>query len=212
MTETTAPTLTAALAAFRATQTAERGAVNPVRALAAADRLAAVVETLADALDELADVFGDGMTADHIGGHFTCTEAERVADVLRLAGQDKAAETWLDGHSEHDDDADDGAGHIERKVRVQAAYEAFRAEWADVDAARRILSNAARLTAPHIYADKHPDRADVVRVHATAGDDSFGRTPAARIGYAAELLAAHRWTVERVGEELAATPPAAPRA
>ncbi|ATI18775.1 hypothetical protein SEA_DAUDAU_74 [Streptomyces phage Daudau] len=63
-------------------------------------------DELNDALAELASVFGDGMTADHTGSGFTCTEADTVARVLVLAGHTDAAETWLHGHADGDDGGD----------------------------------------------------------------------------------------------------------
>lgn len=59
---------------------------------------------LADALDDLADVLSDGMTAGHVGHHFTCSEAETIARVLQLAGHADAAAAWLDGHAEGDEE------------------------------------------------------------------------------------------------------------
>src|SRR4051812_29227950 len=58
------------------------------------------------ALHELAGVFGDGMTAMHVGGYFSCGEAERIADVLRYSGHWNASEVWLHGHAEGDSPGD----------------------------------------------------------------------------------------------------------
>ncbi|MEU9057854.1 hypothetical protein AB0D13_02875 [Streptomyces sp. NPDC048430] len=55
------------------------------------------------AIAELSDVFGDGMTASHTGASFTCTEADVIARVLYLTGQEDAAITWLLGHAEGED-------------------------------------------------------------------------------------------------------------
>ncbi|MFG2923906.1 hypothetical protein ACGFYA_20675 [Streptomyces sp. NPDC048305] len=63
-------------------------------------------DDLTDALRELADVFGDGMTADHTGGAFSCGEADKIARVLALAGHREAAETWLSGHARGDEGDD----------------------------------------------------------------------------------------------------------
>jgi hypothetical protein len=54
----------------------------------------------------LASVFGDGMTADMAGGHFTCGEADSIALALILAGQPDAAQTWLEGHASADEPGD----------------------------------------------------------------------------------------------------------
>jgi hypothetical protein len=66
-----------------------------------------VFDPLKDALCDLAQVFGDGMTADMVGGHFTCSEANKIAGVLKLSGHTDAAVTWLQGHAMGDDDPDD---------------------------------------------------------------------------------------------------------
>jgi hypothetical protein len=64
-------------------------------------------DALSEALAALAGVFGDGMTADHTGSGFTCTEADTIARVLVLAGHSEAAESWLEGHATGDDGGDD---------------------------------------------------------------------------------------------------------
>jgi hypothetical protein len=64
------------------------------------------IESLGSALADLAGVFGDGMTADHTGSSFTCSEADTIARVLVLAGHKDAAETWLHGHADGDDGGD----------------------------------------------------------------------------------------------------------
>lgn len=51
----------------------------------------------------LASVFGDGMTALHVGPSFSCSEAETIAKALILLGQDEAAVTFLSGHGTEDD-------------------------------------------------------------------------------------------------------------
>ncbi|MFF3015840.1 hypothetical protein [Streptomyces sp. NPDC057939] len=55
------------------------------------------------AIAELSTVFGDGMTAHDTGSKFTCTEADVIARVLYLTGQEEAAVTWLLGHVEGED-------------------------------------------------------------------------------------------------------------
>jgi hypothetical protein len=62
---------------------------------------------LQDALAELANVFGDSMTARDVGGHVTCTEADAVARALLLGGHRLAASRWLAGHARGDDDEAD---------------------------------------------------------------------------------------------------------
>lgn len=57
--------------------------------------------------NDLASVFGDGYIASDVGHHFTCTEADTIARVLKLSGNVEAAETWLEGHAEGDDCGDD---------------------------------------------------------------------------------------------------------
>jgi len=64
-------------------------------------------DELNEALAALAGVFGDGMTADHTGSGFTCTEADTIARVLVLAGHHDEAASWLEGHATGDDGGDD---------------------------------------------------------------------------------------------------------
>lgn len=68
--------------------------------------MASIPEPLATELNELAAVFGDGMTAMHLGGSFTCPEANTIAAVLALSGHIDAASEWLAAHAEHDEDHD----------------------------------------------------------------------------------------------------------
>lgn len=71
---------------------------------------------LVDALDELADVFGDSMTGLHVGGLFTCSEAETIDNVLRLSGHYTQANAWLHAHAE-----EDGAGDLHDICRLCGA-------------------------------------------------------------------------------------------
>jgi len=64
-------------------------------------------ERLFRAGELLAEVFGDRMTAYDVGGHMTCSEAENVAEAMRLAGQCVAADAFIEAHAENDDDPDD---------------------------------------------------------------------------------------------------------
>lgn len=63
-------------------------------------------QEVSNAIKHLADVFGDSMTAGDVGPHMTCGEAEALADVLRAAGHDAAADAWLEGHASGDDEGD----------------------------------------------------------------------------------------------------------
>jgi ApbE superfamily uncharacterized protein (UPF0280 family) len=60
-------------------------------------------DELGDALSNLADVFGDCMTADHTGSSFSCGEADSVARLLALTGHEDAAVRWLIGHAQNDE-------------------------------------------------------------------------------------------------------------
>lgn len=64
----------------------------------------------------LAGVFGDSWFAGDNGLHFTCGEANVVADVLVETGQREAAVTWLAGHAIGDDEGDDHFGMDEAGV------------------------------------------------------------------------------------------------
>lgn len=57
---------------------------------------------LEDALDGLAQVFGDPETAWHVGQEFTCTEADRIAWVLVASRHADAAVVWLEAHAASD--------------------------------------------------------------------------------------------------------------
>jgi hypothetical protein len=63
-----------------------------------------------DTLAELADVFGDSMTAVDVGGHVTCTEADAIARALLAGGHRYAASRWLDGHARGDAEDDRHVG------------------------------------------------------------------------------------------------------
>ncbi|MEU4984881.1 hypothetical protein [Streptomyces sp. NPDC021969] len=65
------------------------------------------IEDLYSAIHTFADIFGDGMTAMNVGGHFTCSEADRMATALMEGGHKRAAMTFLEGHASGDDDEDD---------------------------------------------------------------------------------------------------------
>ena len=61
---------------------------------------------LEDALDGLAEVFGDRETAWAVGRQFTCAEADRVAWVLIVSRHADAAVVWLQAHADGDTSAD----------------------------------------------------------------------------------------------------------
>lgn len=64
---------------------------------------------LDEALDDLAQVFGRRATAERVGPHVTCGEANRIANVLIASRHTDAAVAWLDGHAVSDgDDAEHG--------------------------------------------------------------------------------------------------------
>ena len=58
------------------------------------------------ALDLLARVFGRPETAERIGPHFTCEEANIIAYVLSVSRHDDAAVLWLDEHAASDTEED----------------------------------------------------------------------------------------------------------
>jgi hypothetical protein len=85
--------------------------------------LAEVVEDERDTEEEVSDLYysiavfarilGDPLSALHLGGHFTCTEAEDIARELAKSGHKREAITFLSGHSAGDDDPDDLHGDVE---------------------------------------------------------------------------------------------------
>lgn len=58
------------------------------------------------ALEGLAQVFGRAATADRVGPHFSCAEADRIAWVLIVSRHADAAVTWLQAHAASDDEPD----------------------------------------------------------------------------------------------------------
>lgn len=58
------------------------------------------------ALDALARVFGRPATAERVGRHFTCTEANRIAAVLIASRHTDAAVVWLHAHAAGDEEGD----------------------------------------------------------------------------------------------------------
>jgi hypothetical protein len=61
---------------------------------------------LEDALEGLAQVFGDPDTARAVGPQFTCSEANRIAWVLVASRHDDAAIVWLEAHAAGDTNED----------------------------------------------------------------------------------------------------------
>jgi len=78
----------------------EPALVRMLRAGAAEGRL------LDQALDALAQVFGRPSTAERVGPHFTCHEANRIALVLYASRHTDAACVWLEAHAASDDEDD----------------------------------------------------------------------------------------------------------
>ena len=58
------------------------------------------------ALDGLAQVFGRRRTAERVGSHFTCREANLIAYVLAASRHPDAAIVWLDEHAAGDTEED----------------------------------------------------------------------------------------------------------
>lgn len=62
--------------------------------------------TVAEAIGDMADVFGDSMFGNHVGELFSCGEADAVARVLLAGGRIDEAQAWLVAHSQGDDEDD----------------------------------------------------------------------------------------------------------
>lgn len=58
------------------------------------------------ALDALAGVFGRPATAERVGPHFSCLEANRIAAALIASRHADAAIVWLDKHAASDSEQD----------------------------------------------------------------------------------------------------------
>lgn len=78
---------------------------------------------ISTAVAAMAGVLGDGMTADMTGPHFSCTEANVLADVLIQAGYRDAAETWLLGHGAGDDSEDDDHAALYEMAKSGGPYD-----------------------------------------------------------------------------------------
>jgi hypothetical protein len=65
---------------------------------------------LEEALDALAQVFGRARTAERIGPHVTCREANVIAYVLAASRHLDAAIAWLDEHAASDTEEDTHGG------------------------------------------------------------------------------------------------------
>jgi hypothetical protein len=61
---------------------------------------------LENALDSLAMVFGRPSTAERLGAHVTCDEANRIAWVLIESRHVDAAVVWVEGHAASDTEDD----------------------------------------------------------------------------------------------------------
>jgi hypothetical protein len=59
-----------------------------------------------EALDGLARVFGRPATAERVGPHFTCHEANVIAYLLAVSRHVDAAVVWLDEHAATDTEED----------------------------------------------------------------------------------------------------------
>ena len=65
---------------------------------------------LEEALDGLARIFSRPRTAERVGPHFTCQEANRIDYVLVASRHVDAAIVWLDMHAASDTDEDAHGG------------------------------------------------------------------------------------------------------
>ena len=65
---------------------------------------------LEEALDGLAGIFGRPATAERLGPHVTCREANLIAYALAASRHVDAAIVWLDGHAASDSEEDAHGG------------------------------------------------------------------------------------------------------
>jgi hypothetical protein len=70
------------------------------------------ISDLYSAIGVFAEILGDPMTASGVGGHFTCSEANRLVRALMVADHKRAAMTFLEGHAHGDYDVDDEHGDL----------------------------------------------------------------------------------------------------
>jgi hypothetical protein len=61
---------------------------------------------LENALESLSRVFGRPSTAERIGAHVTCAEANRIAWVLVASRHTDAAIVWMEAHASSDGEED----------------------------------------------------------------------------------------------------------
>ncbi|TFC77456.1 hypothetical protein E3T23_13180 [Cryobacterium cheniae] len=52
------------------------------------------------------DVFAAADFAGDVGPRMSCTEVDALAGMLRAVGADTAADTWVSGHAEEDQEGD----------------------------------------------------------------------------------------------------------
>lgn len=64
------------------------------------------LSTLIEVRDQLAYLFSDTAFTSDVGRHFTCTEAEAMAEVLRTLDLNDIADAWMAAHAEGDDSDD----------------------------------------------------------------------------------------------------------
>jgi hypothetical protein len=76
--------------------------------------LMAVLSHVRELLGDVAEAFGNGMTASMIGPRLTCHEAESLAELLRFGSYSQAADMILWCHSDGDDDPSDQHYQMEK--------------------------------------------------------------------------------------------------
>ncbi|TFD05192.1 hypothetical protein E3T25_04635 [Cryobacterium sandaracinum] len=58
------------------------------------------------AAKQFVDVFTAADFAGDVGPRMSCTEVDALAGMLRAVGADTAADTWVSGHAEEDQEGD----------------------------------------------------------------------------------------------------------
>lgn len=119
--------------------------------------------TPAEDLDEKVRAVLDmlGECATDVGSHFTCTEAEMIADLFRAMGDDDGAAHWIDAHAEDDEEGDDHYKGDDLDPDTCASVLGLRSMGQQFQCgAEQVEGTRYCLTHQHRAADDHPDHTE----------------------------------------------------
>jgi hypothetical protein len=90
-------------------------------------------------IEDLAMVFGDGLTAKLAGPKFSCSEADAIARALLAGGQWESARVWLEGHALRDQGIDQH-GHFIATPGACSRYLSELQRYIDTDLGREAVT------------------------------------------------------------------------